>query len=114
MVVYVAVTIYAYFMTSVTEFYILAVVIGLVQGGVQAISRSLYARFVPATQSGEFFGFFNMIGRFAAIVGPSLVAITGLLTGSSRLGILSVIIVLVIGAVLLGFVREREGSAAPA
>ena len=53
-----------------------------------------------------------MLGRFAAIVGPSLVAITGLLTGSSRLGILSVIVVLVIGAVLLGFVRERE--AAPA
>ena len=107
-VVYVAVTIYAYFMTSVTEFYILAVVIGLVQGGVQAVSRSLYARFVPAAQSGEFFGFFNMLGRFAAIIGPSLVAITGLLTGSSRLGILSVIVVLVIGAVLLTFVREQE------
>ncbi|MCY4452886.1 MAG: MFS transporter [Immundisolibacterales bacterium] len=113
-VVYVGVTIYAYFMTSVIEFYVLAVVIGLVQGGVQAVSRSLYARFVPAAQSGEFFGFFNMIGRFAAILGPSLVAITGLLTGSSRLGILSVIVLLVIGAVLLGFVREREGSAVPA
>ena len=111
-VVYVAVTVYAYFMTSVIEFYVLAAVVGLVQGGVQAISRSLYARFVPPAQSGEFFGFFNMLGRFAAIVGPSLVAITGLLTGSSRLGILSVIVVLVIGAVLLGFVRERE--AAPA
>ena len=106
--VYVAVTVYAYFMTSVGEFYALAVVVGLVQGGVQAISRSLYARFVPAAQSGEFFGFFNMLGRFAAIVGPSLVAVTGLLTGSSRLGILSVIVVLVIGMVLLGFVRERE------
>ena len=107
-VVYVAVTVWAYFMTTVTEFYVLAVVVGLVQGGVQAISRSLYARYVPAEQSGEFFGFFNMIGRFAAIIGPSLVAVTGLLTGSSRLGILSVIIVLVIGMVLLTFVRERE------
>ena len=113
-VVYVAVTVYAYFMTSVIEFYVLAVVVGLVQGGVQAISRSLYARFVPAAQSGEFFGFFNMLGRFAAIVGPSLVAITGLLTGSSRLGILSVIVVLVIGAVLLGFVRESEAEPAAA
>ena len=111
-VVYVAVTIYAYFMTSVIEFYVLAAVIGLVQGGVQAISRSLYARFVPASQSGEFFGFFNMLGRFAAIIGPSLVAITGLLTGSSRLGILSVIVVLVIGAVLLAFVREPEDAPA--
>ena len=106
--VYVAVTVWAYFMTTVTEFYVLAVVVGLVQGGVQAISRSLYARFVPAAQSGEFFGFFNMIGRFAAIIGPSLVAVTGLLTGSSRLGILSVIVVLVIGMVLLTFVRERK------
>ena len=110
--VYVAVTVWAYFMTTVMEFYILAVVVGLVQGGVQAISRSLYARFVPSSQSGEFFGFFNMIGRFAAIIGPSLVAITGLLTGSSRLGILSVIVVLVIGMVLLTFVREREQAAA--
>ena len=107
-VVYVAVTVWAYFMTTVTEFYILAVVVGLVQGGVQAISRSMYARFVPATQSGEFFGFFNMIGRFAAILGPSLVAVTGLLTGSSRLGILSVVALLVIGMVLLSFVREQE------
>ena len=107
-VVYVAVTVWAYFMTTVAEFYVLAVVVGLVQGGVQAISRSLYARYVPAEQSGEFFGFFNMIGRFAAIIGPSLVAVTGLLTGSSRLGILSVIVVLVIGLVLLSFVREHE------
>ena len=110
--VYVAVTVWAYFMTTVAEFYVLAVVVGLVQGGVQAISRSLYARFVPAEHSGEFFGFFNMIGRFAAIIGPSLVAVTGLLTGSSRLGILSVIVVLVIGMVLLTFVREREQTAA--
>ena len=107
-VVYVAVTVWAYFMTTVTEFYILAVVVGLVQGGVQAISRSMYARYVPAAQSGEFFGFFNMIGRFAAILGPSLVAVTGLLTGSSRLGILSVVVLLVIGMVLLSFVREQE------
>ena len=107
--VYVAVTVYAYFLSSVTEFYVLAGVIGLVQGGVQAISRSLYARFVPPAQSGEFFGFFNMLGRFATLIGPSLVAVTGLLTGSSRLGILSVALLLIIGMVLLGFVREREG-----
>ena len=105
--VYVGVTVYAYFLSSALEFYILAVMVGLVQGGVQAISRSLYARFVPPARSGEFFGFFNMLGRFAAIIGPSLVAITGLLTGSSRLGILSVAAVLIIGMALLGFVREE-------
>lgn len=108
--VYVAVTVWAYFMTSVVEFYVLAVVVGLVQGGVQAISRSLYARFVPAVRSGEFFGFFNMIGRFAAIVGPSLVAVTGLLTGSSRLGILSVIALLAAGMALLPLVREPAAT----
>ena len=111
--VYVGVTIYAYFMSSVLEFYVLAAVVGLVQGGVQAISRSLYARFVPAEQSGEFFGFFNMLGRFAAIIGPALVAVTGLATGSSRLGILSVAVVLIVGMVLLGFVRE-QAEVAPA
>ena len=112
--VYVGVTIYAYFMSSVAEFYVLAVAVGLVQGGVQAISRSLYARFVPPSRSGEFFGFFNMLGRFAAIIGPSLVAVTGLLTGSSRLGILSVALVLVIGMALLGFVRDQPAEGAPA
>lgn len=104
--VYVGVTVYAFFLSNVTEFYVLAAVIGLVQGGVQALSRSLYARFVPAGKSGEFFGFFNMLGRFAAILGPSLVGVTGVATGSPRLGILSVAVVLVIGAVLLGYVRE--------
>ena len=104
--IYAGVTIYAFFMTNVVEFYVLAAVVGLIQGGVQAVSRSLYARFVPTNQSGEFFGFFNMVSRFAAILGPSLVAITGLLTGSSRLGLLSIIVLFVIGLVLLSFVRE--------
>ena len=106
--VYIAVTIHAYFLSSVVEFYLLAVAVGLVQGGVQSVSRSLYARFVPAQRSGEFFGYFNMLGRFAAVIGPLLVALTGVLTGSSRLGILSVAVVLVAGLVLLGFVRENE------
>ena len=104
--VYVGVTVYACFLSTEMEFYVLAAAVGLVQGGVQAISRSLYARFVPAAKSGEFFGFFNMLGRFAAIIGPSLVAVTGLLTGSSRLGILSVALLLIVGMALLGFVRD--------
>ena len=112
--VYVGLTVYAFFLSSVVEFYVLAVVVGLVQGGVQAISRSMYARFVPAGKSGEFFGFFNMLGRFAAVVGPTLVAFTGAATGSSRLGILSVVVVLLIGMVLLGRVREPHAAGAPA
>ena len=108
--IYAGVTIYAFFMSNIVEFYVLAAVVGLIQGGVQAVSRSLYARFVPTNQSGEFFGFFNMVSRFAAILGPSLVAITGLLTGSSRLGLLSIIVLFIVGLVLLSFVREpKEG-----
>ncbi len=112
--VYVGLTVYAFFLSSVVEFYVLAVVVGLVQGGVQAISRSMYARFVPPEKSGEFFGFFNMLGRFAAVIGPALVGITGTVTGSSRLGILSVVLVLLIGMVLLGLVREPQAAGAPA
>ena len=109
--VYVAVTVWAYFMTTVLEFYVLAVVVGLVQGGVQAISRSLYARFVPAAQSGEFFGSSTCWdGSRPSWDRPG--SGDRLLTGSSRLGILSVVVVLVVGMVLLTFVREQE--AAPA
>ena len=104
--VYIAVTGYAFFLSSALEFYVLAAVIGLVQGGVQSVSRSLYARFVPTEKSGEFFGYFNMFGRFAAVIGPLLVALTNLATGSSRLGILSVAVVLVIGLILLTRVRQ--------
>ncbi len=75
--VYAGATCYAYFIESARDFYTLAVVIGLVQGGVQSLSRSYYGRLVPEGKSSEFFGFYNMMGKFAAILGP-------LLTGSRR------------------------------
>jgi len=68
--VYLLVIIWAYQMQQVWEFYALAVTIGLVQGGIQALSRSFYARMIPRTKSGEFFGFYNMMGKFAAVLGP--------------------------------------------
>lgn len=108
--VYSGVTVWAYFLSSVTEFYILAVLIGLVQGGVQALSRSLYARMVPADKAGEFFGFYGLLGKFAAIIGPFLVAWTGLLSGSSRLGILSLLVLFVAGGLLLSRVDVRRGE----
>src|SRR5207247_9686952 len=70
---YVAATLWAYWMESTWEFYALAVVIGLVQGGVQSLSRSLFARITPAARAGEFFGFYNMLGKFAAVLGPLVV-----------------------------------------
>ena len=108
--IYFAVTIWAYRMDSIKEFYVLAMVIGLVQGGVQALSRSLYARLIPPDKSAEFFGFYNMLGKFAAILGPLMVGIVGMLTDSSRLAILSISTLFVAGGVLLYFVNVEAGQ----
>lgn len=101
LVVYIAITFWAVFIEHSWEFYVLAVCIGLVQGGVQALSRSLYASLIPAHQSGEFFGFYNMMGKFATVLGPLLVGSFSLVTGSHRLGLLSILILFVAGGVLL-------------
>jgi len=78
--VYVLALFYAWrWLTTSADFYLLAISIGLVQGGVQSLSRSLYARLIPVSKTAEFFGFFNMVGKFAAILGPLLMAITPLL-----------------------------------
>jgi len=108
--VYVGVTVYGYFMQEARDFYILAITVGLVQGGIQSLSRSMYARMIPADKAAEFFGFYNMLGKLAAVLGPLLMAIVSQLTGSARLSILSVIILFVIGGVLLWFVNESEGQ----
>jgi len=108
--IYFAVTIWAYRMESIEEFYVLAIVIGLVQGGVQALSRSLYARLIPSNKSAEFFGFYNMLGKFAAILGPLMVGIVGMLTDNSRLAILSISILFISGGVLLYFVNVEAGQ----
>jgi UMF1 family MFS transporter len=104
--VYVFVTIWGYHMDSAAEFYGLAAVIGLVQGGVQALSRSFYSRLVPPEEAAEFFGFYNMLGKFAAVLGPLLMGGVALLTGNPRLSILSLIVLLVAGGVLLLRVPE--------
>ena len=109
-VVYLGVTVFGYFMQTPREFYVLAGVIGLVQGGVQALSRSLFSRLIPESEAGEFFGFYNMLGKFATVIGPVLMGLTGLLTHSSRLSILSISVLFLAGGVLL--LRVRETSAA--
>ena len=77
--------------------------IGCVQGGVQAMSRSYFGRLVPAGKRREFFGFYNMMGKFASVLGPFLMAATAAITGNSRSAILSVAILFVAGAILLAF-----------
>ena len=109
--VYAGATIGAYRLSSVWEFYALAVTIGLVQGGVQSLSRSYFGALVPPGKQGEFFGFYNMMGKFAAFLGPILVGVTALATGSTRTGILSVLVLFVGGAALLWHARRLEARA---
>jgi len=108
--VYVMATVWGYAMEHVWEFYALAVVVGLVQGGVQSLSRSLFARITPAARAGEFFGFYNMLGKFAAVTGPLLMGSAALATGSSRAAILVIVALFLAGGILLYFVDEREGA----
>ncbi len=110
--VYFMILLWAYRMDSVWEFYLLAVAIGLVQGGIQALSRSLYARLIPRDQAGEFFGFYNMLGKFAVVLGPLLMGWVGVLSGDSRIAILSVSLLFVIGALLLARVDVEAGQRA--
>jgi UMF1 family MFS transporter len=112
--VYAAATIGAYQMSSTWEFYALAVTIGLVQGGVQSLSRSYYGMLVPKGRQGEFFGFYNMMGKFASVLGPLLVGFTALLTGSTRAGILSVLLLFVVGGALLWRASRMAAVQTPA
>lgn len=106
--IYVFVTARASVMETAGEFYFLAFMIGLAQGGVQALSRSMYARLIPQERSAEFFGFYNMLGKFAAIVGPLLMAWVGLVSGSPRVGILSLLVLFGAGVFTLMFVEHTE------
>jgi MFS transporter, UMF1 family len=107
---YSVLTILGYFMRTILHFYLLAVCIGLFQGGIQALSRSYYSRLIPEKQAAEFFGFFNMLGKFAAVIGPALMGIVTLITGSNRIGILSILLLFIAGGALLLRVDEAEGK----
>jgi len=128
--VYMFVTVWGVMMTQKHEFYILAVIIGLVQGGIQALSRSYYSRLIPKEQSAEYYGFYNMLGKFAAIIGPAMMGIVGLIARrmlmppaptpeqietagqlASRWSMASILILFLVGAILLYFVDEEKGRA---
>lgn len=102
---YVIATFFAVFMNSVIEFYALAVVLGLVQGGVQSLSRSLFSQLIPEERNGEFFGLLNMLGKAAAVIGPLMVGVVAATTGNSRLGLLSILILFFLG---MWFLRKVE------
>ncbi len=111
-VVYAGVCLFATRMTTITEFFVMAVVIGLVQGGVQSLSRSFFARLIPAERGGEYFGFYNMVGKFAAVLGPSLMGVSALVVGS-RFSILALLILFFGGLWLLTKVKEETRSTEP-
>ncbi|RJR45416.1 MAG: MFS transporter [Desulfobacteraceae bacterium] len=126
---YMGITLWGTMISRKEEFYVLAVGIGLVQGGIQALSRSYYTRLIPKGQSGEFFGFYNMLGKFAVILGPLLVGVVSLgarwlllpdaptpdevthaARAASRWGIGSILLLFLAGGVLLYFVDEEKGK----
>ncbi len=128
--IYIFVTIWGTMMTQKHEFYILAVIIALAQGGMQALSRSYFARLIPQDQAAEFYGFYNMLGKFAAILGPALMGAVGLMVRrllmpvsptqeqiiavgqtASRFSIGSIVILFIIGGALLYFVDEKKATA---
>jgi UMF1 family MFS transporter len=128
--IYMLIVAWGTMMTAKHEFYILAIMIGLVQGGIQALSRSYYSRLIPRGQSAEYYGFYNMLGKFAAIFGPALMGIVGLIARrllmpptptlgqiehigrlAARCSIASILILFLIGAILFYFVDEEKGRA---
>src|SRR5699024_1445582 len=108
--VYLAIVVFGYLMSSALHFYLLAICVGMVQGGAQSLSRSLYGRMVPANKQAEFFGFYGISSKFAAIFGPFLFAVVGQLTGSSRLGIISLVVFFIGGIILLSRVDVEKGA----
>src|SRR6185312_6835065 len=106
---YTVISVLGYFMKTAAHFYVLAGLVGMVQGGTQALSRSLFASMVPPHKSGEFFGFFSVFEKFAGIFGPLIFAGTIAATGSSRNAILSVIGFFAVGAAILTFVDLDRG-----
>ena len=106
--VYVVTTIGATFISSGRDFFLLAIMIGLVQGGIQALSRSYYSRLIPEDKSAEFFGFYNMLGKFAAVLGPILMGLVSLWTDNPRISIAAIALLFLAGGCFLMLVDEER------
>ncbi|NDJ55385.1 MAG: MFS transporter [Chloroflexi bacterium] len=110
LVVYGVIAVWGFFLDSTIEFWFIAWMVAIVQGGSQGLSRSLYAAMSPAAKSGEFFGLFSIMEKFASLLGPLVFAAAGFLLGSSRWGILALILFFLIGGGLLTTVNVEEGK----
>ena len=111
LVIYTAISTIGFFMTSAWQFWLLAGMVAMAQGGIQGLSRSIYASMIPLGRSTEFFGFYSVSSKFAGIAGPLVFAIVGQRMEASRYGILSLIVFFVIGGVLLARVDIGAGQA---
>lgn len=110
LLVYVGISVLGYFMTNATHFFLLAILVGMVQGGTQALSRSMFATLIPRDRSGEFFGFFAVVEKFAGIFGPLLFSLSIYVSGSTRHALLTVIPFFIVGGALLLLVDVEEGQ----
>jgi len=109
--VYTVISILGYFMSQPWHFWVLAGMVGTVQGGSQALSRSLFGSMCPKDRSAEFFGFYDISSKFAGIAGPLLFGVTAAVMGTSRWAIVSLVVFFIGGALLLSRVDEDEGRA---
>nr|WP_243881380.1 MFS transporter [Rummeliibacillus suwonensis] len=107
-IIYIIVCIYAYFLKTTLDFWILAMLVATSQGGIQSLSRSYFAKLVPKANSNEFFGFYNIFGKFASIMGPLLVGAIAQMTGHSNMGVFSLIILFLVGIAVLARVPEPK------
>ncbi|MED4126453.1 MFS transporter [Halalkalibacterium halodurans] len=114
-VIYMIVCVYAMFLRTSVDFWIMAMLVATSQGGIQALSRSYFAQMVPKEKSNEFFGFYTIFGRFAAVSGPFLVGVITQITGSSAFGVSSLIVLFAIGLIVLTFVPDagKEDAVEP-
>lgn len=108
--VFVLVTCWAYVLRTERQFFAMAVMVALVQGGVQSLSRSYFTRLIPRERAGEYFGFYNMLGKFAAVLGPLTVGIVAAMTGDPHLSILALIVFFAAGAFLLSRATPQQGD----
>jgi UMF1 family MFS transporter len=110
LLVYICMSAWAIFMKDVEQFYIMAIVIGMVQGGVQGLSRSLYASLIPPEQPGEFFGFYNMVTKLAHVLGPAMVATAAMLSDDPKWVLLTLMPLFLAGGFLLTIVRTKPAA----
>lgn len=109
-IIYTIICIYAFFLKTRLDFWILAMLVGTSQGGIQALSRSYFGKIIPKENANEFFGFYNIFGKFAAIMGPALMGVVTQITGKSNYGVFSIVALFIIGGLILTRVPEEDNT----